>query len=161
MALMTSARLGGVLFLILCIAYGVYAGDITLDYWSEQEMFNARSMPYLIAIAWSFCAILLIVIPTPKTDWSTALNLNWLPAGLLLVLMSAYGFLLEPLGFVIATILFLVTAFLVLGVQSVRAPLLVAATIAMGFWLLMDKLGIYLAPGVLPEQLFQYLGVAG
>lgn len=156
---MSNNRLGGVLFLLLFSAYGFYAGDIPLDYWSEQELFNARSMPYFVALAGGICACLLILVPAPKTDWSSNLNLNWLPACILLLLMSLYGFLLEPLGFVVATVLFLVGAFVALGIKSLQRPIVVALSISVSFWLLMDVLGIYLSPGALLEQLLQYLGV--
>jgi len=75
------------------------------------------------------------------------------------LLMSLYGFLLEPMGFVVATVLFLVSAFVALGIKSLQRPIVVALSISVSFWLLMDVLGIYLTPGVLLEQLLQYLGV--
>ncbi|MDP4599218.1 MAG: tripartite tricarboxylate transporter TctB family protein [Pseudomonadales bacterium] len=154
---MTSARLGGVLFLLLSGCYGYFAGTIPLDYWSEQEVFNARSLPYAIACASVLCALLLILVPGPGTDWAFARQLNWRPALLLLMLMSAYGALLETLGFIVATVLFLVTAFLCLGVQSIPRAALVAFGIGLVFWLLMDQLGIYLAPGDLVENLLAYI----
>ena len=73
------------------------------------------------------------------------------------MLMSAYGALLETLGFIVATVLFLVTAFLCLGVQSIPRAALVAFGIGLVFWLLMDQLGIYLAPGDLVENLLAYI----
>jgi amino acid transporter len=68
------------------------------------------------------------------------------------LLMSAYGALLESLGFMLATALFLVSAFACLGIKSIRKATTVALAIALGFWLLMDQLGIYLAPGELVED---------
>lgn len=58
-----SSRIVGILFLILFVAYGWFASRIPLDFWSEEETFNARSMPYLIAIVGSLISLLLVTVP--------------------------------------------------------------------------------------------------
>jgi putative tricarboxylic transport membrane protein len=131
----------------LCIGYGYEATDITLDYWSEQALFTARTLPYIIAAAGIICASLLIIVPSSKTNWSALKKLNWGPAIGLLILMSAYGALLEPLGFIVATSIFLIAAFRMLGIHQWWVSCLVSVALTLGFWGLMHLLGIYLAPG--------------
>ena len=49
--LFNNQRLVGLLFLILSGLYVWYIKDIPLDFWSETEPFNARSMPQLYGYA--------------------------------------------------------------------------------------------------------------
>jgi len=146
---MNNSRITGILFLALFSAYAYFIEDIPLDFWSEEELFNARSFPYVIAAAGIFVSLLLIVMPSPQTDWRTWLTLDWLPAVLLLVAMSIYGLVFVYLGFVISTILFLITSYAILGERRGAWMLLASVPLVMGFWLLMDFLGIYLDPGEL------------
>jgi len=150
---MNSSRVGGVLFLLLSILYGYFAGDIPLDYFSQQETFNARSLPRIIAVAAGLVSLGLIVMPSPRTNWQFLGQLNWRPALLLLLLMSVYGLVLDPLGFVLATTLFLLAAFFVLGERHWIRMLAVSVPLAGGFWLLMTWLEIYLGTGTLIQQL--------
>lgn len=144
---MIISRLTGVLFLVLFVAYGYFAGQIPLDFWSQQEAFNARSLPYLISAAGSFLALLCIVIP-PKIDLPEQ-PLHWRPALALLALLYAYGHAIEWLGFAVSTIALLFGGFAILNERRWPRMLAVALLLTGGFWLLMDALGIYLAPGEL------------
>lgn len=157
--IINSSRVGGIVFLVLSCLYGYFANDIPLDFFSEQEPFNARSMPRFIAACGILVSVLLIVTPSSVTDWRAIRALNWRPALLLLAMMSAYGFMMEPLGFGIATVAFLSAAFVVLGERKPRRILLVTVPLVLGFWLLMDQLGIYLGPGTLVESIADTLGV--
>ncbi len=145
----TNTRVTGLVFLLLFSGYLYFAGDIPLDFWSEEEVFNARSMPYLIGSCGIICSVLLIAAPGPVFNWSRIRELNWLPALLLLVTTSIYGLVLESLGFLVSTSLLLTIAFAILGERKWLKMTAIAIGIAVIFWLLMDALGIYLAPGLL------------
>ena len=123
------------------------AANIPLDYWSEEASFNARTLPYIIAMAGITCASLPIISPSSKTHWTSLKQLHWRPAVGLLVLMSNYGAMLAPLGFIFATSIFLVAAFRMLGIHQWWASCLVSVALTLAFWGLMSLLGIYLAPG--------------
>jgi putative tricarboxylic transport membrane protein len=101
-------QLGGLAFLGLSIGYGYAAADITLDFWSVQAFFTARTLPYIIATAGIICASLLI-------------------------LMSAYGAMLEPLGFIFATSIFLIAGFQMLGIHQWWVSCRVSVALALGF----------------------------
>ena len=146
---MNNSRVVGVVFLLLFSAYGYFTGDIQLDFWSEEELFNARSLPYAVAAAGIFISLLLIALPSPDTEWKAWLAFDWVPAILLLLAMSLYGLVFEYLGFVLSTIFFLIISYLVLGERRITWMLIGSVPLVLGFWVLMDFLGIYLEPGEL------------
>lgn len=149
--MLNNARLGGLLFLCLSGAYGYFATEIPLDYFSRQETFTARTLPYFISAAGVLVSLLLLLTPSLPTDWARLRDLRWMPAGLLLMLMFAYGAVLESLGFPLATIAFLITAWFVMGERRPVWLFGLSIPLTFGFWLLMDQLGIYLYPGDLIE----------
>jgi len=152
--IINNTRVGGIIFLAFSLVYGYFAGDIPLDFFSRQETFNARSMPLLLAGAGVICSVLMIIVPSKPTDWSALLVLDWLRPAALLAVMWAYASVFEDLGFAISTIAFLIIAFTMLGERRPLRMIAVAVPLVGGFWLLMDQLGIYLAPGLLVEALF-------
>lgn len=154
---MSNARISGLLFFGLFSAYGYLAMDIPLDFWSEEEPFNARSLPYLIAAFGIIVSLLLVVLPSGSTDWKAMTRLKWRPAIFLLLAMSLYGTLLETLGFIVATLLFLMTSYAILGERRAIPMLIASLPLILGFWLLMDFLGIYLSPGELFVEWFARL----
>ncbi|MCB1647039.1 MAG: tripartite tricarboxylate transporter TctB family protein [Pseudomonadales bacterium] len=144
-----SSRIGGMMFLVLGLTYGWFIADIPLDFFSEQEPFNARSMPWGIAAATVVVALLLIVFPAKQEAGIPWKALNWKPALLLVLAMSGYGLTLEYLGFIGATALFLVVGILILGERRYWQIGCIAISVAVGFYFLMKGLGIYLEPGEL------------
>ena len=141
-------RLPALFFILVFGTYGYLAGDIQLDYWSEQETFNARSMPYIVSAGGVLVSTLLFLFPGPAVAGPPpAEQPGWIPAIALLVLMSLYGFTLEYLGFPLATSLFLVVGFIILGERRPLQLFLAAVPLVIGFWLLMDAMDIFLAPG--------------
>jgi putative tricarboxylic transport membrane protein len=129
----------------LFLAYGFATQDILLDFWAEEELFNARSFPILIAIGGSILALLLIMFPPVfETPSSSVFNTELVG---LVVLMLLYAGLLEQLGFVLATGLFLLTGFLVLGERRLVLLGLVTVTLTGGVYFLMAALEIHLPQG--------------
>ena len=115
---MNNSKISGLLFLLLFSAYGYLAGDIPLDFWSEEELFNA-------------CSLLLITLPSAETYWRAMFELHWPPALQLLLAMSVYGIVFEYLGFIVATLLFLLAGFAILGER--RPGLMLVAALLLGF----------------------------
>ncbi len=126
--------------------------SIPLDFWSESERFNARSMPYLAGGAACIVAALLLLwpgarpsldaydltLPRPGSRTFAALALTGL--------MLAYPAGLEWLGFPLATTLFLSIAFRTMGERRWHLGAAVALALAGCFWLAMSQLGIHLEP---------------
>jgi putative tricarboxylic transport membrane protein len=149
-------RIGGLLFLLLSIAYGYSALDIALFPGEELEPVSARTFPYALAFLGAICSFALIVFDRgdESIDDGMAGELHWQLAAGLLLLMIGYGLALEWLGFLIATILFLTSGFWMLGERRPKILLAVAIPFTLGFWaLLTQALDIYLAPGLLLNAL--------
>jgi len=65
-------------------------------------------------------------------------------------LMVGYGLTIEPLGFLISTILFLSGGFWAMGERRIKIILLVSITVTVVFWFILTQLlKIYLEPGIL------------
>ena len=127
------------------LAYGFASQDIQLDFWTEEELFNARSFPILIAIGGSLLALLYIMFPpTFNTPELSGSNIELIG---LVALMLLYAKVLEHLGFVLATGLFVSAGFLVLGERRPARLGLVTVTLTGGFYFLMAALEIHLPQG--------------
>jgi len=127
------------------MAYGFATQDIQLDFWAEEELFNARSFPILIAVGGSLLALLYMAFP-PAFEPPDLSGFNLELIGLV-VLMLLYAGFLEQLGFIVATGLFLCTGFLVLGERRPARLGLVTVALTGGFYCLMATLEIHLPQG--------------
>ena len=152
-----ASKIAGCIFLAVFATYGYLSGDIQLDFWSAEETFNARTFPRIIAAGG--CLVTLVYLCTPTREHTEDfVAFNWGPALALLVLMSLYAWLLEPLGFVLATTGFLAAGYYLLGERRALVILAASLPVALGFAGIMALLDIYLARGVLVEavmELFQ------
>lgn len=146
-------RLAGLLFCSVFIAYGYFAQDIQLDFWAEEELFNARTFPTLIALGGAVVSLLYVIYPTritwPPPDLKDSLSPpDWLATALLVLTMIGYGHLLDLLGFLPATIGLLAAGFIILGER--RASLLIVTSVGLPvlFYTLITLLGIHLESGI-------------
>ena len=145
----TNQRIVGVAFMVIAGLYIWFIRDIPLDFWSESEAFNARTMPTIYGYAGLIVATLLIVTPSARFDWSKLTQLRYAPAISMLSLLVLYGFSIDYLGFLTATVCLLVAGFLLLGERRYLAIGLVALGLSFGFYFGLDLLDIYLSPGEL------------
>lgn len=144
-------RVGGLLLLAFCVTYAVISQDIRLLPIQARSAFNARTMPEILSVLGVALSLLVIVFPSTRDPVSVrqfALG----KCALFLVLMSAYGFTVRPLGFLLSTSLFLMIGFALLGERNVLKLLGVAVPIVVLFWLLMTQgLDVFIEP--LPAML--------
>lgn len=154
-------KVGAFFFLAVSIAYGLYAFKIPLTLLSQQETFNARTMPFALSVLGSLLALTIIVLPASNetkedTVKSIFSGLDWPRAWLFVGMMVVYAFAMTWLGFIIASILYLAAGFYTLGERRIKILLLASIPLVIGIWLLMSKLlGMYIAPG----ELFYIMGV--
>ena len=145
----TKDHIGGLVFLCLSVAYGYYARDIPLLPGDEFEPFTARSVPN--ALAWIGGVLSLALIVTAKSDTANTLRLAGLDFGLvskLLILVVLFGLALDWLGFLLATVLFLVAGYWLLGERRPKMLLVASVPFAVGIWFVLTQLlDIYLAKG--------------
>lgn len=154
--IITRDHIGGLVFLCLSVVYGYYAGEIPLLPGDEFEPFHARTLPETLAVMGGLLSLALILTAQRSEDQRLSLaGYNFALVAKLLVLVVLFGLALKWLGFVIATIFFLMAGFWLLGERRIRTLLIVAVPFAVGIWFVLAKmLDIYLAPGALYLTLF-------
>lgn len=140
---MNNARLGGILLLAFCIFYTYQIGDIRLLPFQANQAFTAVTMPQVLGTIGIILSLLIIAFPDSNSprrlvDAFRGKELNWQLGGAFLILMSIYGFTVRPMGFLLATSLFLMAGFALLGERSAARLILVSVPIVVGFWALMN-----------------------
>ncbi|MBV7299385.1 tripartite tricarboxylate transporter TctB family protein [Enterovibrio paralichthyis] len=152
----TKDHIGGLIFLCLSVAYGYYARVIPMLPGDEYEPFNAQTLPIALSYMGGVLGILMLV--TGRRGAESKLNLAGLDFVLvtkLLVLIVAFAFALEWVGFLLATVFFLVGGYWILGERKPKTLFIASVPFAVGIWFTLAKLlDIYLAPGRLFTQVF-------
>ena len=146
-------RVGALIFLMCSLVYGYQTTLIPLFPGDEYEAFTARTLPFMLSAAGIVLSLLLIAMAQPNEKSGAVLGFNWRLLLSFIGLMTAYGIGLTWLGFVIATSLFLLAGFWILGER--RRSVLFGASFpfVFAFWLLLTQgLDIYLEPGYLFTQ---------
>lgn len=139
-------RIGGLLLLAFCVAYGILSQDIRLLPFQETTAFHARTMPEVLTVLGIGLSLAIIVFPGSRERPSLA-GYKWVTCGLFLALMSLYGFSIRPLGFLLSTSLFLMLGFALLGERRPLILVLVAVPLVVAFWVLMTQgLDVFIEP---------------
>ena len=130
-----SERIFGV-FLLLLSAAGIYLGwDLKAPI--SYEPVGPRAFPLLVFALLGVCAICLLVSKRPRTEWAPSPVL--LRIGGMFLVMLAYAWLFDRLGFILATALMCIPLARLFGGGWRQA---VAGGVCMGvvFYLLFDRL---------------------
>lgn len=147
--------------LLFSIAYGMLATKIPLSFLAQQETFTARTMPYALSAAGVILSLLIIVLPTVDPSGKRSLGeetegMDWSTAIFLIVLMMFFGLTMKWLGFIVATNIFLLIGFYILGERRIKLMVFTAFFLVIVLWGIMSKLlGVYIAPG----EIFYQLGI--
>ncbi|MGB7287455.1 MAG: tripartite tricarboxylate transporter TctB family protein [Salaquimonas sp.] len=147
----------GCLLLILSIVWIWLVIDTIPTGFGEGDI-GPRAFPLIFGLCLGGLSVLLLfksLLRGPRKHTENSLSaeyqlpIYWLPAALLLIEISAYGYLLKTVGFVIATpIVVLFVMFVNLRIRSVKMLLGMSIGITLVCWLVFEKvLGIYLANG--------------
>ena len=152
----TKDHIGGLIFLCLSVTYGYYAGDIALLPGDEYEPFHSQTLPIALATLGGLLSLALLM--TAKSDLNNKLSLHrydFVLVSKLLLLVVLFALALEWLGFLLATVFFLVSGYWLLGERRPKILLLASVPFAIGIWFALTQLlDVYLAPGQLYTQLF-------
>jgi putative tricarboxylic transport membrane protein len=141
--------------LVGCVAYGYTAWflmDGSLPPFMRRNPVWPSTFPKVLSIAGALVALLVVLRAPPpeepgdgEIDYRRLHTYHLVPALALVGLMVAYALTLRPLGFLLATTLFLTLSALVLGERRLHVLLPVAALATfIVWWLVQDVLGIYL-----------------
>ena len=158
---MAREKVGALVLLLFSIAYGVLARQIILTFLAQQETFTSRTMPYALSAIGIVLSFLILVLPTADESGKRSLaeetaGMDWVTAILLVVLMFGYGLTMKWLGFIIASIFFLLVGFWILGERRWKLMVLTAVPLVFLLWGIMSiLLGVYIAPG----EIFYQLGI--
>jgi putative tricarboxylic transport membrane protein len=102
-----------------------------------------RAFPLLLAGVMALAALLLGVRPTgERPAWPS--RPAWLRAGILCVSLVAYGYLLEPLGYLVATTAVMVVLGALFGGPPARNALAALCVVVLLYFLFSSLLGLYL-----------------
>jgi putative tricarboxylic transport membrane protein len=139
-----SDRIAGLVLLALAVAYGVTASGFQA---MIGDPLGPATFPLVLALPLGLLSLYLIARPDPEPGWARGRVL--LKQGLTLVAFVAYAYLLEPLGFVVASILAVAALGWLLGARLWHAAA-AGLAIALVLFLLFDTLlGLPLPAGVL------------
>ncbi|HIC82575.1 MAG TPA: tripartite tricarboxylate transporter TctB family protein [Kiloniellaceae bacterium] len=142
---MDKNRIAGVVMLLFFGGYALASFDIALPVYLQSTLFNARSMPQAYAICGIALSLVLILLPSGRALRLSAFH--FAPFAALCGIMVAFGFLVRPLGFLLATVLLLTSGFVLLGERRPAVILAVALPVAVGFWTVLTQLlGVFIAP---------------
>ncbi|EEX92255.1 hypothetical protein VIOR3934_03829 [Vibrio orientalis CIP 102891 = ATCC 33934] len=148
--LLSRDRVGAMIFLLVCLCYGYQTTQIPLFPGDEYEPFTARTLPTLLTFIGIGLSLLLLVTGQPDVKSGAVVEFNWKLLIGFLALMALYGVGLTYVGFVIATSLFLLAGFYLLGERRKSVLLGASFPFVIAFYLLLTQgLDIYLEPGVI------------
>ncbi len=144
-------RIGALLLLAFALAYLRQAFSIPLDP-TASEAFTPRTLPMGLASAMIVLALVLLLLPRAGSDGLVASlrGFRWAPASGLVVLMLLYSLSFAYLGFAIASFLFLMLGFRVLGETRLVVGAAIAGGLVVFLWtLLTQAFGLYIDNGAL------------
>ncbi|EAR08299.1 tripartite tricarboxylate transporter TctB family protein [Reinekea blandensis] len=152
---MTLERWLSLAFLAFCLAYG-YAAFISMDAalppFAKFSPVWPSSFPKILTVIGLILALGQLTVwhksePAGDIDRRQLGQYAWKTTAMIIALMVAYALLLRTLGFVFATVSFLVLSAMVLGERNWLKVAIIAAIGAFGIWYLVDPvLGIFLRP---------------
>ena len=139
-------RIGALILLAFCCAYWMLTYDIRMLPFQKTQAFNAQTMPEALAVMGVVLSLLLLIFPG-NNERVRLSGYNFALGAFLLVLMTIYGFVLRPLGFIVSTSLFLICGYFALGERRPLFLVLASVPLVVAFWALMTLgLDIYVEP---------------
>ncbi len=137
-------RLGGLIFLVFCIAYGYLSTKITLLPFQQNAAFTAKTLPSVLTFLGVALSLALIIKPGEDSVPDLS-GYQWKQGLLICLVMVIYGFVIRSFGFIPSTVIFLISGFYILGERRWIMMILTASTLVVFFWVLMTQfLGVYI-----------------
>lgn len=144
-------RLSGLVLLVFALWFGALAWRLPQSFFSDPV--GSRTFPLIVAVFLTPLALYLMLRPSSgKVAWPPRASL--LPLALTVVILLAYAWLLQPLGFLVATFLAFAALALVFRAPLARA-LLASLVTTLALYGLFDRLlELYLPTGELLGRWF-------
>ncbi len=151
-------QIGGLIFLFVSLLYGYFARDIDLMPGDEHQAFNAQTLPSALSTMGIIFSSMLIVASSIRKDAYLSIRcsaFNFSTIFKLLLLIVVFAISLKWIGFLVATVFFLVAGFWILGERNTKKMLTIAVLFSVITWFILHHLlDVYLAPGRLFSVLF-------
>lgn len=136
--------------LLLALVYGIAARRYTVSFVADP--LGPRAAPWLLGALLALLAIVLLVRPGPAPAWPGSAALKRVVVAT--TALAAYALLLEPLGFVLSTTLFITALARIAGGQVIQGALA-----GLGFSTALYYLFVFALELDLPiGRLFPFLG---
>jgi putative tricarboxylic transport membrane protein len=156
---MTKNTIGSLFFLAFSSFYFYSVFNIKKMPGNQFEVMTAATFPYYVGIAGIIISIVLLISSFYEKE-KVILSLQYIKSLDLkttfyfIAAMFFYGFTIKPLGFIIATAIFLAIGFLILKEKNFKRIFLISVGVSVGFYLLLNNaLGVYIDAGDLIDNL--------
>jgi putative tricarboxylic transport membrane protein len=143
-------KIFGCIALAIAIGYGFIAFTI-IEAPFQYDPLGPETWPQILSVVAALCCLYIIFLPDRiqlKILSSTLLRVI-----IVVILLSAYAYLFEPLGFILATVLFCGVMSKMLGASRLEAGLFGVASGVLGYGLCVGLLDLNLPDGVLFKAL--------
>jgi putative tricarboxylic transport membrane protein len=147
-------RVGAFLILAFSLFYLRSSLSIPVDSFDAEIGFTSKTLPIFLGSCALVISLLLLFISFFQSEGQSiskgARDYDWKPVLALILLMAAYVMLFSYLGFVLASALFLQSAFALLGERRLLVGISVSLGLVLALWLLLTHVfGLYLDGGTL------------
>ena len=154
---MAKSTIGSLFFLAFSIFYFINVFSIKKMPGGHYEVMTASTFPYYIGLAGIIISSIILLFSFIEKD-EDVLSLSYLKTldfkttTYFVGAMLFYGYTIRSLGFIIATIIFLLIGFVLLKERNVKRILLISVSVSVGFYILLDGvLGVYIEPGLIAD----------
>jgi len=154
---MTKNRIGSIFFLAFSSFYFFNVSSIKKLPGSQFEVMTASTFPYYIGLGGIIISLMILGFTFIKKDddfltMKYLKTLDFKTTIYFIMAMIFYGFTIRTLGFILATIIFLLIGFILLKERNIKRILLISCGVSIGFYLLLNNvLGVYIDPGLIYE----------
>jgi putative tricarboxylic transport membrane protein len=131
-------RLGGLIFLVFCVAYGFLTTKIPLLTFQQNAAFTAKTLPQALTVLGILLSLVLIIKPGELEPLDLT-GYHWKQGLLICLAMVIYGFVIRSFGFIPSTVIFLMSGFYILGERRWMMMSITAISLVVFFWVLMTQ----------------------
>lgn len=157
---MTKTRVGSLFFLVFSTIYLYQSYNIHILAGLNYDAMTARTFPYYLGIFGILVSLLMLLFTFLSVDvedmfdWGNLKTFDFKKGLYFIGAMFFYGFTIRTLGFIIATIIFLIIGFKILEEKSWKIIILTSFGVSIVFWFLLTQvLEVYIEQGMV----FDYL----
>jgi putative tricarboxylic transport membrane protein len=143
-------RIFGCIALAIAFGYGFIAFTI-IEAPFQYDPLGPETWPQILSVCACLCCAYIIILPdgTRLKILGTTLT----RVAILLIVLSAYAYLFEPLGFIVSTTLFCLVLSRILGATALQAVLFGVASGSIGYLLCAVLLDLNLPEGIILKLL--------